>query len=262
MFLPNDVIQHDTLGCLLRVLHVETERGLVHVFELGRTRSVPQAVAIHALSDDVRGNRARLLLQDPYAPPLAPPDLPQKYRDLQANAWKIVSSLQSQSPALYDARKRAALVACCAAEHGVSRASVLRWLRRFWERGQRMDALLPDYANSGARGRTRAANNGVKRGRPRKSEGHAGLNVDDATRAIFRMAVARYLASHPGATLLRRAAYRKMLGDFYADSAPSATPSFGQFNYWVDKDGALLPASTATTPERTLFAAVQHAGRS
>ena len=196
MFLPNDVIQYPSARRLLRVLCVERERGIVHVFELGKPHSLPQSIPVHVLTDDVHDGRARLLLQDPCAAPAAPPVLPQKHREVQARAWKIVSSLQAQSPALYDPRKRPALMASCAAEHGVSPASVLRWLRRFWERGQCIDALLPDYANSGARGRTRKANDGVKRGRPCKSDGHIGLNVDEATRAIFRIAVARYLAAH------------------------------------------------------------------
>jgi hypothetical protein len=260
MFLPNDVIQYEGQRGLLRVLHVEAERGIVHVFALGRPRGVPQSMALHALAYEVRSGRARLLLDDPYAAPPAPAALPQKHRDLQARAWIIVNSLEPRSPALYDARKRAAMVACCAAEHGVSRASVLRWLRRFWERGQCIEALLPDYANSGARGKTRAATSGVKRGRPRKSNRHAGLNVDEATRAIFRTAVARYLAAHPGAALARRAAYRRMLTDFYEKHAQLETPSFGQFSYWLDKDGVpgTMAAGAAIAPSTPLFAAVQH----
>jgi hypothetical protein len=214
------------------------------------------------LAGDVHDGHARLLLQDPCAAPAAPPVLPQKHRDLQARAWKVVSSLQSQSPALYDPRKRPAMVASCAAEHGVSRASVLRWLRRFWERGQCIDALLPDYANSGAPGKTRSANSGVKRGRPRKSDGNAGLNVDDATRAIFRVAAARYLAAHPGAALMRRAAYRKMLEEFYGGRGLLETPSFGQFNYWLDKDGAAPTMRAAASRAQPLVVAVQHASSS
>jgi hypothetical protein len=258
MFLPNDVIQYTAPRRLLRVLCIERERGIVHVFELGKPYSLPQSVPVHVLTDDVHGGRARLLLQDPCAPPAAPPVLPPKHREVQARAWKIVSSLQAHSPALYDARKRPAMMAACAAEHGVSRASVLRWLRRFWERGQCIDALLPDYANSGARGRTRHANSGVKRGRPRKADGQTGLNVDDATRAIFRMAIARYLAAHPGTGLPRRAAYRKMLDEFYGERAPAEAPSFGQFNYWLEKDSTALPNASTGGWRQGLFVAVQH----
>ena len=67
----------------------------------------------------------------------------------------IVSVLKPSVPELYEPRSSAALIANCAERFDVSRASVLRYLRRFWERGQTLNALLPDYANSGAAGKTR-----------------------------------------------------------------------------------------------------------
>jgi hypothetical protein len=241
MFLANDVIQYRAPVRALRVLWVERGQDLAWTYELGQARSRPRALRLHILAEDVIDGRARLLPQDPYAAPPAPAALPPRHRELQARAWSIVSVLQAQAPALYDPRLRAAMVAHCAREHGVSRASVLRYLRRFWERGQSIDALLPDYANSGARGRTRAARDGVKRGRPRKSDSHPGLNVDPATRAIFRAAVARYRALYPGAAFSRRAAYRRMLDEFYG-GCDAAVPSYGQFAYWLDKDEPPAPA--------------------
>lgn len=235
MFLPNDVIRYVAPARLIRILWIAPDRALAYTFELGQAHSQPRAVALQALADDVLGGRARLLPDDPCAAPAPPPLVPQKYRDLQTKAWDIVASLQAHVPALYERRARAVLVADCAPAHGVSRQSVLRYLRRFWERGQTIDALLPDYGNSGARGKTRAASAGVKRGRPRKSGDHPGLNTDAAMRATFRAAVARYTATHP--EFSRRAAYRQMLQDYYRGIPPADLPSFGQFSYWLDKDG-------------------------
>jgi hypothetical protein len=243
MFLPNDVIRYVTPVRTIRILWIDGAAALAYTFELGVQHSQPRAVPVHVLADDVQGGRARLLPDDPFAAPPVPTPVPQKYLDLQARAWDIVSSLQAQVPALYYPRERAAMVALCAQAHGVSRPSVLRYLRRFWERGQTAAALLPDYGNSGARGKTRGASAGVKRGRPRKSGEHPGLNIDAATRATFRAAVARYLATQAATqaatpqNFSRRAAYRQMLKDFYAGRALGEQPSFGQFNYWLAKDG-------------------------
>jgi hypothetical protein len=234
MFLPNDVIQYAVPVRTIRVLWIAPDRTLAYTFELGLPHSQPRAIALQALAEDVLSRRARLLTDDPYAAPAPPPHLPQKYRDLQARAWDIVGGLHAHVPALYQPRERAALTAACAAAHGMSRPSVLRYLRRFWERGQTIDALLPDYGNSGARGKTRGASAGIKRGRPRKSGDHPGLNTDAEMRATFRAAVARYTATHPAFS--RRAAYRQMLQDYYRDRPPADLPSFGQFSYWLDKD--------------------------
>jgi hypothetical protein len=236
MFLPNDVIQYVRPVRTIRILWIAPDRLLASTFELGLPHSQPRMVAPQVLADDVLTGRARLLTDDPYAAPTPPALLPQKYRDLQAKAWDIVADLHAHVPALYQPRERAALVAACAAAHGVSRPSVLRYLRRFWERGQTIDALVPDYGNSGAPGKTRGARAGVKRGRPRKSGDHPGLNTDAEMRATFRAAVARYAATHP--EFSRRAAYRQMLQDYYRGRPAADLPSFGQFSYWLDKDGA------------------------
>ncbi|WP_026701805.1 hypothetical protein [Salibacterium aidingense] len=53
-----------------------------------------------------------------------------------------------------------------------------------------MNALLPDYRNSGAKGKERLA--GVKkRGRPREF-GESGPNVDNQIKKIFRLALEKY----------------------------------------------------------------------
>jgi hypothetical protein len=254
MFLPNDVIQYADTGRTIRVLWIDRPRGLAYTFELGQAHALPCCLALQALADEVLAGCAQLLLQDPYAAPPAPDLLPRKHRDLQARAWAIVSSLQAGVPALYEPRARAAMVAQCAAAHGMSRPSVLRYLRRFWERGQTPDALLPDYGNSGARGKTRGANEGIKRGRPRKAGQPPGLNIDAGTRATFRTAVTRYRVTHPAFS--RRGAYRQMLDEFYRGREPGAVPSFGQFSYWLDKDG------TAASAPRTPTAAGHHAAQS
>jgi len=243
MFLPNDVIQYAAPLRTIRVLWIDRPLAIAHTYELGLAHSQPRSVALQILADDVLAQRARLLSEDPYAAPPAPALLPQKHRDLQARAWAIVHSLQADIPALYDARERAALVARCAETHGVSRPSVLRYLRRFWERGQTVDALLPDYGNSGARGKTRGANEGVKRGRPRKAGQPPGLNIDAETRATFRIAITRYRITH--ADFSRRGAYRQMLDEFYQGREAGTVPSFGQFSYWLDKDGAAVAAPRA-----------------
>ncbi|QJE01369.1 hypothetical protein HH212_16110 [Massilia forsythiae] len=245
MFLRNDVIAYVALQRTLRILWIDHRLALAWTFELGIEHSQPRSIPLQTLADDVLGRRARLLAHDPYAAPPPPPHLPARHRALQNKAWRIVNTLQQQAPALYRPRERAALVAQCALEHGVSRPSVLRYLRRFWERGQTIDALLPDYGNSGARGKVRAATEGVKRGRPRKAGMHPGLNIDAATRAIFRSAVTRHRAVQPaGAGFSRRAAYRQMLREFFDGHDAGAVPSFGQFSYWLDRDG--MPEARAT----------------
>lgn len=234
MLLRNDLLDYaGSRPHTIRILWIDAAATLAYIYELRLADALPRAVALADLADDVRQGRARLLADDLWRITFDTARLPPKYLSLRDQAWAVVADLVRAEPALFDARSRGPLVAACAAAHGVSHPTVYRYLRRYWERGQHPDALLPDYANSGAPGRTRGANANVKRGRPSKS-GAVGLNADAAVRATIRAAVLRYAAMHP--VFSRRAAYRQMIADYFG-ARPETAPTYGQFSYWIDRDG-------------------------
>lgn len=242
----NDVVEYTGVpGRTVRVLWIDQPRALAWTYQLGSHAAMPEPMGLAALEEALSFGRARRLLVDPFAanPPREP--VPQGYLNLQAKAWSAVRALHADRHALYDPRQRATLMAGYASAHGLSKSSILRYLRRYWERGQTPDALLPDYGNSGAPGRTRAVTAGIKRGRPRKGAA-TGTNADEGMRAIFRAAAARYAASNEGFS--RRAAYRQMLEDFFQDVEAGAQPSFGQFNYWLERDAAVAAPVTLARP--------------
>ena len=235
MLIRNDLLHYagpPARSC--RILWIDSTRSLAYVFELHVKLAQPVLVPYAALLEDVREGRAELMLRDPYASTADPATLPPRYLEVRDRAWAIVRALIANEPAIYQARLRGPLVQEQSTLHSVTHPSVYRYLRRYWERGQSPNALLPDYANSGARGKTRSASAGIKRGRPRKPGSPPGLNADAQIRATFRRAVARYLAKH--GELSRRGAYRQMIADFYTRGDGQACPSFGQFSYWIDKD--------------------------
>ena len=240
MLLRNDVLEYTVPAArAVRILWIDACQALAYTIELDARSAQPQMALVRALVDDVLAQRARLLLIDPYAARPAPPSLPAKHLEVRARGWDVIRALANCEPAIYQPRQRGRMVQEYSALHGVSAPTIYRYLRRYWERGQTRDALLPDYANSGARGKTRNASADVKRGRPRKSGGHPGLNADADIRKTFRAAVARYAATH--AEFSRRAAYRQMIEDFFRDRDAELLPTFGQFSYWIEKDAP--PAS-------------------
>jgi hypothetical protein len=240
MLIRNDVLHYDEpVPHNVRILWIDPAGEVAYTFRLKSQGALPLPARMRMLEADVRAGRARLLLVNP-CPARRPHAPPAKYLQIQARAWEILGTMLHAEPLVFRQRERAKMVAWAAAVHGVSRPTVMRYLRRYWERGQTVDALLPDYGNSGARGKTRAASADVKRGRPRKDGNRAGMNADDQVRATFRAAVDRYSATHD--QFSRRAAYRQMLEDFFSGREPDAVPTFGQFNYWIGKDVRVSPA--------------------
>jgi hypothetical protein len=247
--LRNDLLQYESPRRIVRILWIAPDRGGAYVFDVAARACEARHVRLATLEDDVAAGRATWLAEDPYLVAADQATLPPRHVELRDRAWQIVAELTAQEPGIYQARQRGQLIAAYTARHGVSHPTIYRYLRRDWQRGQTPNALLPDYGNSGARGKTRASTAGIQRGRPRKEGAPPGVNVDTAMRRIFRVAATTGVARQS-----RRALYEAMLRDFFCrrgiDAAtgrvtraaqPEGAPSFGQFGYWLEQDKVLQP---------------------
>jgi hypothetical protein len=250
MLLRNDLLHYTHPSPrTVRILWIAPEQSHAYVFDVSARSADVELVRLDALLADLRAGHASVLSHDPYLLVVSQELLPPKHLQLRARAWEIIEPLTAMEPGIYEARVRGQMIAQATAAHGVSHPTIYRYLRRYWQRGQTPNALLPDYSNSGARGKVRAASAGVKRGRPRKDGADPGLNADEGIRRIFRVATALYAASHDKFSRLR--AYQQMLTDFFdgrsidpvsgrvlaAATAPRAPlPTFGQFSYWLEQD--------------------------
>lgn len=76
---------------------------------------------------------------------------------------------------------------------GSTKQTLYRLLRRYWQRGQTANALIPDYKNSGAKEKSRVASKGKKLGRPRTIMRGVGVNIDDFVEKLFRQVIEKYL---------------------------------------------------------------------
>ncbi len=255
MLLRNDLLDYAAPRRILRVLWIDPARTVAYLFDVAGNGCDVETARMHVLEADLQAGRAQRLAEDPYLVVADQDAIKPGHLALRERAWQIVEELTRDEPAIYEPRRRGQLIADYTERHGVSHPTIYRYLRRYWQRGQTPNALLPDYSNSGARGKTRSSTAGIKRGRPRRDGAAPGVNVDDAMRRIFRVAVASYTAQR----FSRRGAYEAMLREFFcarraapdtwlvtrAEGEPGADiglPSFGQFSYWLDQGNLLRSA--------------------
>ena len=252
MLLQNDLIEYgDPLARTIRLLWLYPTQSVGFAIDINAHDAAPELVQLQALQNDLESGRSKLLTADPCLTIVEETSLPELRKRRRDHAWKIVVGLVCDEPDIYYPRHRAKRVADCVAAGWATRATIYLYLRRYWQRGQTPNALLPDFTKSGGKGKARSANPDIKRGRPRKLGKLPGLNVDKDIRQVFRVAVARYYITQIKFTL--RGAYDQMIKDFFCDRridpetgrithAPngdvlaSGFPSFGQFNYWLEQD--------------------------
>lgn len=251
MLLQNDLLEYrEPPGRTIRLLWTHPTQQVGFVIDVKSHDASPELVQLQALQDDLESGRARLLATDPYLTIVVEASLTEQRKKRRDDAWEIVADLIAAEPQIYYASHRAEKIKECVAAGLATRPTIYLYLRRYWQRGQVPNALLPDYDNSGGKGKARTATT-VKRGRPRKLDDMAGINIDEDTRQVFRVAVARYFTTQIKFTL--RGAYDQMIKDFFCTRtidpdtgrvthapntamAASGFPSFGQFSYWLEKD--------------------------
>lgn len=251
ILLRNDLIEYGEPNArIIRLLWTHPTQAVGFAIDIEAHDAEPELVQLSALQNDLQSGGAKLLTADLYLSITDESSLPAKHKSRRDHAWNIVASLIRDEPDIYYPRHRAKKIAECVAAGLATRVTIYKHLRRYWQRGQTPNALLPDFAKSGGKGKTRPVSN-IKRGRPRRLGELPGLNVDENIRQIFRVAVARYYTTQAKFTL--QGAYDQMIKDFFCERtidpetnriihAPNSNvlesgfPSFSQFNYWLEQD--------------------------
>lgn len=116
-----------------------------------------------------------------------------------------------------------------------TKQTLYRLLRRYWQRGQAPNALLPNYKNSGAKGKKRIAKD-KQLGRPRVYKKGTTAIIDEDIERLFSIIINKYLLNDSKYTIVY--AYRKFKA-MYRSLNPEVReenfPSIWQFKYFYNK---------------------------
>jgi putative transposase len=215
---------------------------------------------------DLHTGRAQVVDEDTVALQLVRADvaIPLAHRTIRDARWSLIAPLVAlPAPTLLFAATRAHALTCYKqtwwAEQGETssmqpkswRRQVLDCLRRYWQRGQVINALLPDFAHCGGRGKERGIRSGSKRGRDSKrvhqqpDHSFIGVNVtgqirEDLIDGFQRYYVRGNLPWHEAYDQTMDIHFRTIvLGE---DGKPilkllpkDERPTIGQFMYWGRK---------------------------
>ncbi|WP_282376776.1 helix-turn-helix domain-containing protein [Pseudomonas sp. PS01302] len=162
-------------------------------------------------------------------------------------AWGMLADYV-HDPQLFMRSSRGLIVRDIMERHGVTKQTVYRLLRRYWQRGICRNALLPDYVNSGARGKRRNPSQ-AKLGRPRMVMEGKGSNITPDIERIFRRVIEERLLKEKHLSIPD--AYASALNLLRAVLPKLSTfelPTLGQFRYFYGRDYHFtdtLPCQTA-----------------
>lgn len=251
MILDNDVIRYKDSGRRIRVLWQQKIPEYVYFIDIDENQALPNFKSLQEITELLDSGAAEIISDPLFAsrPESSLSDGAKKKRD---KAWDLIKNLVDKVPTIFFADKRHQLMK----EQGLTSKghhTVYRDLRRYWQRGQTVNALIPDYSNCGGKGKRRLQTD-KKLGRPPKTV-MVGIPITEELRKIFRTAIRRYYAKDKKFSI--KAAYDAMLGEIFCEKTidpvtgiitvkpakgqtAETFPTLRQFKYWLDEDNNRL----------------------
>jgi len=240
----NDVFVSTATGDEYRVLWISSKADLVYVYNLTKNK-LPEDIAMSKLHEQLNNGEIQKRNDDPYmnnTPEQAITDSDKLFRD---SVWSLVNEIVEDEPAVYNRKLRGSLIKNLISRHSVSKMTLYKYLRWYWQRGKNKNAFLPQISKRGGKGKERKPSTS-KIGRPSKYGPTAGKNINEATRQIFMKAVKKYY--HTRQEYSFKAAYGLMVKDYFTTPVeqpdgsirnellePNEIPTFRQFQYWYYK---------------------------
>jgi len=231
MLRTNEILNHG--GVLYRVLKLN-EECLVWI-DINSQTAKPTVVFTNEIVDAIESGTL-LREEDPFAhlaiTAVEEGSVAQIKRD---RGYEHIKGLVND-PEHLDKKTRSKKILEICNSSGATKATVYKLLRRYWQRGQIPNALLPDYKNSGGKGKKRTGLS-TKLGRPRKYTPGIGAIVDANVERLFRRVIERHILTTKGTSFPY--AHRRFV-ELYVNAYPEIpryeVPSLEQMRYFFNRE--------------------------
>ena len=232
MWQVNEVLKFDDQ--LYRILAIEL--GTIYWIQVDSKNALPEICQTEQLCEYIDSGRL-IRSKDPYIyltheePALN--SIAFSIREKAFNAIKAII----QEPNYFDPSIRAVLISKIESSGLASKPTIYKYLRKYWQRGQIPNALLPDYRNSGAPGKTRTDINTRKNGRKRRFGEGEGCQITTDIERLFRIIISKHLLKDEPLKITE--AYNKvkeLYAQYYPNEDAQNYPSLRQFSYFYDRE--------------------------
>lgn len=246
MMYINQVLQYTADSKRIRI--IEIKEPIVFMVDIDAISSMPKKELYSNLLTELQQGHL-LVINDPFAKGIIDSELTNRQIQKREEGWSIIQQYcLNHMEALLQKSGREKKIKEIAKESGTSPTKIKKLLSRYWQRGMNKNAMLPDYANSGGKGKTKTLMKS-KIGRPRRvnisGNYQTGINITNQVKLQFEHAINKYYRKTNNYSLTD--VYHFILRDFYSDRYKengemkyhvwdaSRIPSYNQFYYWFKK---------------------------
>ena len=130
-----------------------------------------------------------------------------------------------------------------------TKATIYKYLRRYWQRGQIPNALLPDYRNAGAPGKPRTLAGSKKSGAKRKFGNGTGIKITPEIERLFRLIVESELLNDKKINITSaHRQFEELFVQHYPHIKQADIPTRRQFDHFYKREYELPQRIETRTP--------------
>ena len=244
MFQVNEVLEVE--GKCYRILDARVTEYIW--FELHNPKALPTLVHLEQLKKQIDDGYLKRI-KDPYEELLfdTPVEGSIAY-ERREKSMALISTIVEDSKCL-DAKVRSQRISKVVERERTHKTVLYRLLRRYWERGQIDNAFVPDYKNSGGKGKKRvsAASKGV--GRPRLHASGKTTIINEEVESLFRRIIEKYLLKSKQIPITK--AYSKFQDcylQYFPETSEQELPTKRQFEYFYKREYDAIVRLQSQTP--------------
>lgn len=250
MFAINDIISFEEANGqkqVERILWIDDGNVICYTINIEEVKALPVKRKISDLNQLFEERILSLVNIDPFGFVYKDEEqLSEKEKLLRDQRWNSIEKIVMQEPEVYESQKRGLLIKESMRQTGKTKRLLYKYITQFWQRGKIKNALLPDYHNSGGKGKEKEFS--VKTGRPRKFKSviGEGIIINDEIKRIFEVSVKRYY--HTAKKNPLSTTYKEMLRNFFVADyryengfkkpillEKDKLPTLRQFRFWYEK---------------------------
>lgn len=184
MFMPNDVYVWDSQR--IRVLWSNPQA--VFWIDIDDERALPQ-ISSKSEFEHLLARSDLKAINDPYVNiSMSLPRAGSKAEKVQQNAWSAIKDIVKSEPDIYERKARGILMTKVIEESKVTKQTLYRWLRRYWQFGMCENALSGRYDLCGGLGKSKTFKE--KRNGPIRTRNLGeGVPITEQVKSLFRVVI-------------------------------------------------------------------------
>lgn len=247
MFVRNEVFQWDSKKIRILLSHPK----LIFWIDIEDKSALPKSCKREELERLMAENSLKLT-DDPYIDiSLTCPKEGSKSESIQIKAWDTIREIVEDEPNIYKRDKRGILVETARQKSKVTKQTIYRWLRRYWQFGMCVNALSARYENCGGAGKPKTFSEKAN-GRARTRNKGTTTPITEDIKCIFRVTIEKHFLTEDRNSF--DYAYNQMLIAFGVKipATPEdliGVPTKRQFDYFFKKEYCPIQITRKRTGE-------------